>query len=223
MPERQSILIIEDTIELVELLTRKFEDSYNVSHALDGEEGLAMAMRDMPDMVLLDLTLPGMNGFEVLKALKSSDATRAIPVLILTGVSDTGSVVAGFKMGADDYVVKPFNFAELSARISSHLTIRKLQKQLIDMEKLKALREVAVSFNHEINNPLTSISVFAHVLKGKVPQGCEECNKSADGIIEEVERIAEIVRRLSAATKYASVDYQPGVKMADFAGLNEEG
>jgi len=222
MDEKQSILIIEDNKELVDLLVRRFGGSYSITFAMDGEEGLKAFRATRPDMVLLDLSLPKVSGFDVLKEIKSSEAGQDVPVLILTALSDTSNVVTGFSMGADDYVVKPFNFMELSARIKAHLTIRTLQRQLIDMERLNMLREVAVSFNHEINNPLSAISVFAHFLKGRLDTACVECKNSVEGIISEVDRISGIVKKLSEATHAASVDYMPGIKMIDFTKLTDD-
>ena len=222
MTEKPSVLIIEDTKELVDLLYRRFEKDYTLHHAYNGEDGLVAARSVRPDIVLLDITMPKMSGFEVLSELRSSEATRDIPVLVLTALSDTENVVKGFNLGAADYVVKPFNFVELSARIKAHITIKALQKRLIDLERLNTLREVAVSFDHEINNPLTSITIFAHFLKDKLADGDEDSRKSVAGIAAEVERIADIVKKLSAATKAATIDYQPGVKMIDFGHLTKE-
>jgi DNA-binding response OmpR family regulator len=215
MSSKQTILIIEDTKDLVELLVRRFEDMYDISYALLGRDGLIKAKAFVPDMVLLDVNLPDMSGFEVLEKLKAAPETADIPVLVMTAMSDTESIVQGFDRGAEDYLLKPFNFVELSARVRAHLTIRSLQKSLVDMERLKTLQQLAISFNHEINNPLTAISLFAHVLKSRVPGECEECHESIDGIISEVGRISEKVKKMSAASKAATVDYSPGVKMID--------
>jgi len=219
MSKKQTILIIEDTQDLVELLVRRFEEKYDISYALMGADGLIKAKALRPDMVLLDVNLPDMSGFEVLEKLKGAQETSDIPVLLMTAVSDTESIVKGFENGAEDYLVKPFNFVELSARVNSHLTIRKLQKSLLDMERLKTLQQLSVSFNHEINNPLTAISLFAHVLKNRVPDECEECQESINGIIAEVERISEKVKKMSEATRAVTVEYGPGVQMIDIENL----
>lgn len=219
MPDKHTLLIIEDTWDLVELLAKKFESVYTVHAALSGGEGLAKAGELLPDLILLDVNLPDMTGFEVLRGIKSSEDTSDIPVLIMTAMSDTESVVTGFKTGADDYLVKPFSFTELSARISAHLTIRELRKRLIEMERLNTLKELTVSFNHEINNPLMSITAFAHFIKGRTGEGCSGCGECARGIIDEVNRISDKVRQLSEATRAATVDYQPGIKMIDMDSL----
>jgi len=223
MREKERILIIEDTKDLVDLLVRKFGKRYDVHAALDAEQGISAAKQFVPDLILLDVNLPDKSGFDVLGELKASPDTDDIPVLITTAISETESVVKGFELGADDYLVKPFNFTELSARINAHLTIRRLRRQVVEMEKLNTLHELTVSFNHEINNPLMSITAFAHVLKrnaGTVKGDiCPECMECIEGIIGEVSRISEKVRQLSEATRTATVDYQPGIKMIDLENL----
>lgn len=221
MEDKHSILIIEDSRDLVDLLYRKFSETYRLSFALDGEEGLAMAASLKPELVLLDVNLPKKGGFNVLKEIRANPELSGVTVLMITGQSDTESVVKGFTLGAADYIVKSFNFIELSARIQSQLTIKRLQRQLVDVERLNTLREVAVSFNHEINNPLMSISTFAFYLEKKLDAADPDVDRSVRGIISEVGRIADIVGKLSVATHAASVDYQPGLKMIDFGHLTE--
>lgn len=224
MHDKQTILIIEDTKDLVDLLVRRFELDYNTVYALGGREGIEKAGEKRPDIILLDVNLPDMSGFDVLNELKSTEETAEIPVLVMTALSDMENVLAGFKMGAEDYLVKPFNFTELSARVNAHLTIRKLQKKLIGIERLNALREVAVSFSHEINNPLMAISAYAHAMKLQKERGCgrpDECMEMVDGIIAEVNRVAEKVKHLSEATRIETVEYQPGIKMIDMEKLSD--
>lgn len=222
MHEKQTILIIEDTRELVDLLVRRFEQDYNTIFAMDGRGGIEKACGCRPDIILLDVNLPDMSGFDVLNELKSREETTEIPVLVMTALSDADNVLTGFKMGAEDYLVKPFNFTELSARVNAHLTIRKLQKKLLCVERLNTLKEIAVSFSHEINNPLMSISTFSHALKARLCNGDlnkDECIEMLDGITSEVGLIAARVKRLAEATRTASVDYQPGIKMIDMDNL----
>jgi response regulator RpfG family c-di-GMP phosphodiesterase len=220
--EKPSILIIEDSIDLVELLKRRFESEHNLYYTQDGSEGIRLSKELKPDIVLLDVNLPSVNGFEVLKEIRAADSAREIVVLMITGLSDPDNIVKALSMGADDYIIKPFNLMELSARIKSHLTIKHLQKQVVGVERLNILREVAVSFNHEINNPLMSISTFASFLKRDTKGLSEEARMSVDGILDEVGRIAGIVKKLSAATRAASIEYGPGINMIDFEHLTDD-
>ncbi len=186
--EKPTILIIEDSIDLVELLKRRFESEHNLYYTQDGSEGIRLSKELKPDIILLDVNLPRVNGFDVLKEIRVADSARKIVVLMITGLSDPDNIVKALSLGADDYIIKPFNLMELSARIKSHLTIKHLQRQIVGVERLNILREVAVSFNHEINNPLMSISTFASFLKRELEGSSDEAKESVEGILEEVEQ-----------------------------------
>lgn len=117
-----NILIIDDEKDLIELVRYNLEkEGYHVQGACDGESGLAAAFQDMPDIVLIDLMLPGMDGLEVCRRLRSESRTEEIPILMLTAKSAEADRIVGLEMGADDYVTKPFSPRELAARIKAIL------------------------------------------------------------------------------------------------------
>ena len=119
---KTTLLVIEDDPDIVELLRYNLErEGFRVLVATDGERGLAEATRLQPDLVLLDLMLPGLDGLEVCRRLRGRDETRAIPVLVLTAKSEETDVVIGLEMGADDYLTKPFSPRELVARVRALL------------------------------------------------------------------------------------------------------
>lgn len=128
----QDTLLIVDDIPanvsvLLEFLT---EAGFKVLVAKDGKAALKKTEQALPDVVLLDIMMPGMGGFEVCKILKSEDRTRDIPIIFMTALADTVDKVKGFSLGAVDYITKPFQQEEVLARVTSHLNVRKLQKQL---------------------------------------------------------------------------------------------
>ena len=124
---QQRILIVDDAQENIDILTGILT-FYKKSIALNGEKALKIARQDnSPDLILLDIVMPGMDGFDVCKQLKSDVQTRDIPVIFLTGQTDSESVVQGLAMGAVDYVSKPFNASELLARVSTHLALKRSQ------------------------------------------------------------------------------------------------
>jgi two-component system, OmpR family, phosphate regulon response regulator PhoB len=118
----KTILIIEDESVLAELVAFNLEkEGYIPLAALDGTTGLEYAMHKLPDLILLDLMLPGLSGLEVCKLLKSNDKTSKIPVIMLTAKGEEIDRVVGFEVGADDYIVKPFSTRELLLRIKAVL------------------------------------------------------------------------------------------------------
>ncbi|QLC49193.1 response regulator [Methanolobus zinderi] len=119
---REKLLIVDEELDALTALRVALEsEGYNVVVALDGFEGLEKAKTENPDAILLDIMMPGMDGFEVCKRLKSDPSTRHIPVIMLTAKGETDDKVEGLELGADDYVTKPFNLKELKARIRTVL------------------------------------------------------------------------------------------------------
>jgi two-component system alkaline phosphatase synthesis response regulator PhoP len=115
---REKILIVDEEIDASTALKLALEtEGYNVIEALDGYEGIMKAKSENPDIILLDIMMPGMDGFEVCQLLKADPASRHIPIIMLTAKGEVNDKVEGLEMGADDYVTKPFNLKELKARI----------------------------------------------------------------------------------------------------------
>lgn len=116
------ILIVEDEANIVSLISIRLERlGHSISSADNGITALDLAREINPDLILLDVMLPLLNGFQVLQQLKADPATAAIPVLMLTARGYESDIVAGLEGGADDYLIKPFSFPELIARVSTTL------------------------------------------------------------------------------------------------------
>jgi adenylate cyclase len=140
-PRSPCILVVDDDDGTRLMLRRILEkESYKVEEAPDGEEGLAVCGRVNPDLILLDGMMPRLTGFEVVQRLRAEEATRAIPVLMLTALPDMNDKVRGLDLGADDFLRKPINRVELLARVRSLLRIRFLHNEL--EEKNDLLRHV---------------------------------------------------------------------------------
>jgi len=137
-----NILIVDDTPENLSVLRKMLtEHGYRVRPALSGEIALKAVEADIPDLVLLDIMMPGMDGFEVCEKLKSDDRTRDIPVLFISALIETEDKVRGFKAGGVDYIIKPFHAAEVLARVETHLMLRNLQKK-IQEQNLQLIGEI---------------------------------------------------------------------------------
>jgi two-component system alkaline phosphatase synthesis response regulator PhoP len=115
---REKILIVDEEIDASTALKVALEaEGYNVIEALDGYEGIRKAKSENPDVILLDIMMPGMDGFEVCQLLKADPVSMHIPIIMLTAKGEVDDKVEGLELGADDYVTKPFNLKELKARI----------------------------------------------------------------------------------------------------------
>jgi len=129
--EQSTILVVDDTPDTLDvLITLLKQVGFRPLVAQSGEEALERIGHVRPDLILLDVLMPGMDGFEVCRRLKERDNTKDIPVIFMTALSDTIDKVKGFELGAVDYITKPFQHEEVLARIHTHLTLHNLQKQL---------------------------------------------------------------------------------------------
>jgi sigma-B regulation protein RsbU (phosphoserine phosphatase) len=134
------ILIVDDTPTNIGVISGALKDSYRTKIATNGEKALALAnAEEKPDLILLDIMMPGMDGYEVCTRLKSDPATREIPVIFLTGQTGADDETRGFEVGAIDYVHKPFSPAVVKARVRSHIMLREARAQLA--MQLQALNE----------------------------------------------------------------------------------
>jgi two-component system alkaline phosphatase synthesis response regulator PhoP len=121
-----SILVIEDTKEIAALIKFRLKSSgYDVVAAENGKLGLEIVQKTKPDLVILDVMMPVMNGLETLMALKSDYSTRSIPVILLTAQSTEQEIIRGLELGADDYITKPFSPQELVTRVKTVLARHK--------------------------------------------------------------------------------------------------
>lgn len=130
-PEQADILVVDDSTNGLKLLDDLLSgQGYRVRPAANGEMALRSVAESVPDLILLDVKMPGMDGYEVCGRLKADEKTRQVPVLFISGIEKTTSKIKGFKIGGVDYITKPFQPEEVLARVKIHLELRRLQMEL---------------------------------------------------------------------------------------------
>ena len=176
-----TILIIDDTPTNLGVMVGHLEtQGYRVLIAQDGEEGLQRAELTRPDVILLDVMMPGPGGFEVCRRLKSRSSTRDVPVIFMTSLTETRDKLTGFAAGAVDYVTKPLQAEEVIARIETHLKLHAAQTQLEEQNTLLAM--------------------YREDLEGQVAErtaALNESNRRLQAEVAERERAEQQVRRLN--------------------------
>ncbi len=196
MKERQKVLVADDNISIVDIIEKILrKNGYQIIRAYDGEEALNMVFSDPPDLIILDVIMPKINGLEVLRRLKSSEETRLIPVVMLTSKDYVEDRVAGYETGADDYIAKPFLAKELTVRINGLLEKKTYLNKKVELEKREALESIVDGVAHEIRNPVLAIGGFARRLRDKLSPG-DDLKIYADHIIHEVERLENMVEKI---------------------------
>lgn len=215
------VLVVDDDPSIVRFLEIYLaSQGFRVFSSLTGEAGLDAAERLLPDLILLDYMMPGLDGLEVLQRLKESAATARIPVVILTARSEVGERVKGLNLGVDDYVTKPFDILELKARLLSVVARRRVQVENTEAEKLKTLREVVASVSHEVNNPLAAILMCAEALERR-SGGSEYVVAKSRTIQENALRIRDILKRLERVKVLASKPYLAQDRILDLGTEDE--
>jgi len=158
------ILIVEDEKDIVDLIAYHLEQSgFAVISALDGPSGLEQAKKERPGLIILDLMLPGMDGKDVCRALKSSPLTQSIPILMLTAKTEEMDRVVGFELGADDYVTKPFSPRELVLRVKAILRRKEVSRE---GEKIIQIGDLLIDIDrHHVSIKKSSIPLTSTEFK----------------------------------------------------------
>lgn len=137
--EKAIILIVDDEISNIEIMNATLEDEYEICFSTSGEQALATARSILPDLILLDIIMPGMDGFETCRELKRDPLLADVPVIFTTGLHDTEDEARGLALGAIDYVTKPIQPATLRIRVNNHIELKRLRDQLAEIAITDAL------------------------------------------------------------------------------------
>lgn len=155
---KKSILVVEDEIDILEVLAYNIEAAgYRCYKSLDGEGGMALAREKNPDLILLDLMLPGISGSEICGQLRQDPLTKDIPIIMVTAKGEESDAVIGLGIGADDYVTKPFRPKELMARISAVLRRTGTRQRSVENDRVEVNGVLIDSLRHEVHvgsNPI---------------------------------------------------------------------
>jgi DNA-binding response OmpR family regulator len=157
-----SVLVVDDNPKHVDLLVNTLKDDCLLGIAPSGRRALEYVAKYHPDLILLDIMMPEMDGIEVCSRLKTDPETKDIPIVFLSAMSETDTKTRGFEMGAVDYITKPFRPSDVKARVRAHLKLKetweKLQTQNIDLkQKIEAMGTLVYGIAHHFNNLLIGI------------------------------------------------------------------
>ena len=213
---KSTVFVVDDSpvsTKVISRMLKKNSDYYSVK-IWDGPECIKKAKEVKPDLILLDIQMPGMNGIEVCKVLRKDEQTYDIPVIFVTASTDNETLKEAFESGGTDYVRKPVNKIELLARIKSVLIQKKLEKRLMEKEKLNGVLEMAGGICHDLNQPMQVVSGYSELLL--MDMGKENSAYPYIKMIkEQTDEMGSITRKLMRITKYETKDYIEGSRIID--------
>jgi len=214
-----TILIVDDQPDNVFILQDRLENAgFKIFTAYDGPSGIKKATEVLPDLILLDVMMPGMSGFEACKILTTTDSTKDVPIILVTALTGPDDISEGLEAGAYDYIKKPFNKTELIARINSALKYRESSKLVIELEKIKTFAATVLTANHEIKQPLTLINLSTSAIRRELKKedlSAEPIEKRIKFIENAAEEIIQILDKLSSIKKPVFTEYLNNLDMID--------
>lgn len=231
MPDKQSILIVDDVKENIDVLVELLK-GYDLVTALDGETALDIVQEEEIDLILLDIMMPNMDGFEVCSRLKENTQTSHIPIIFLSAKDKQQNIQLGFKVGAVDYITKPFHPDELLSRVNTHLKLRAYEKDLekqvkeeIEKNKTKqeliyqqskqaALGELLMHIAHQWKQPLASLGSINLLQQTKLDQ---DIPTSKEEHLQKLHKEEELILFMSNTVDTFRNFYTPSNKVEKFS------
>ncbi|MDM8545664.1 hybrid sensor histidine kinase/response regulator [Candidatus Venteria ishoeyi] len=196
MPQ-ETILLVDDQPENIAVLHDFLAQlDYKLVIAEDGETALSIVKQKAPDLILLDVMMPGTNGFEVCRQIKDNKQLREIPVIFITALVEVHDKVQGFEVGGVDYITKPFQREEVLARVRAHLTITRQRQEL--QQKNQELDAFAHTVAHDLKNTLSAIGSHAELIKYTIQNegNLEQLPELADFIFNSAYKASDIIEAL---------------------------
>jgi len=200
---RKKLFLVEDnkTVNkvLCDVLSRL---GYEVISSFDGNEALEKLNHHHPDCIVTDYEMPNMDGLQFVQLLRARQDLNAVPIIMLTAKDDPANILMGIKAGADDYLSKKVAVDILAVKVEALLRLKDLRDKAIDLERLNTLKEMIVTYNHQINNPLTILFGYSDFLsRVATPEQAPIIQKMND----QLKRLRDIVQQLSELQRATSV------------------
>lgn len=214
MKKKKKVLVVDDNKDTVRIIQEALEGAgFSVTAAFDGKEALELVRKELPDLMILDLMMPKMSGYEVCGEIRKDPKTKELIVLMLTARSDVDAKIQGIEGGANDYLVKPVEPREVVSRVRRFLATEGAYQEKVLLERLEAIGQISLTVRHEINNPLAVICGQAQLLlqKKELP---EEIRNKTKIIYDMGIRISEIIKQLDQVQDKTR-EYVRGEKMID--------
>lgn len=214
---KANLLVVDDTPENLRVLVQLLqEQDYRVRPVPNGAHALNSARKEPPDLILLDIMMPEMNGFEVCHRLKADDRTRDIPIIFISALDEGLDKATAFSVGGVDYVTKPFQAEELLARVHTHLTLHQMHQTL--QQQNAELDAFAHTVAHDLQNPLSIVMGYAQFLyQNDANYTPDELAMASEGCYKSAQDASSIIQNLLLLASVRKEDVEP--QPLDMAGI----
>ncbi len=192
IPEKESVLVIDDNSDIRQFIREQLEDTYSILEAKDGVDGLNLALEVIPNLIITDVRMPGLDGFQLSRKLKEETLTSHIPVIILTAKADQKDKLTGLETGADDYLIKPFSPQELILRVRNLISVRKKLRERFsktanfipsNVTESSLDQRFLTKVLEEIKNNISDESFTAEILAKNVAISVSQLNRKLNALI----------------------------------------
>lgn len=224
---RETVLVVDDVPDNIEIIAGMLRDDYQVKAAISGEKALQIVSgKSPPDLILLDVMMPELDGFEVCRRLKADPASEHIPVIFLTAVSDAEEVAGGLQLGAVDYVIKPANPGVLLARVATHLRLKRARDDLSEridalLDNARLREDIERVTRHDLKNPLAAVMQSTeNLLDGSYLRA--EQRDAVEVIRDATRSVLDMINRSLDLYKIESGTYQLKAEPLDLASLTQQ-
>jgi signal transduction histidine kinase len=208
-PDAQKVLVVDDNQDLRTFIAGNLAADYRVEMAQDGVEGLELARRWVPDLIVSDIMMPRMDGYEFTRQIRQDPSLSQVPVILATAKSGGEAVAEGLEVGANDYLAKPFEIRELKARVAAQLRTRRLERNLGEREsRLAAIGQMTSAIVHDLKNPLSTIIGFAQIARQDIltGKGTEMVTQDLEPVISEANRLSRMIAEVLDFARGSSSD-----------------
>lgn len=228
-----TVLLVDDEKMNLRILRAVLRTGgYRFFEAETAEDALRILERENVDLILLDLMMPGMDGFQALEVIKQNPSTAFIPVIVASALKDSTDIQKGLELGANDYFTKPLSDDDRRFRlplkvrnlikmkrmqdelINLNQELKNVQDKLIEKEKESVVVEMAGAASHELNQPLTAILGNLQLMMAKLPEG-DPLAKRLNKVLSQVDRMVEMVKKIGQITRYRTKKYAENVRIID--------
>jgi DNA-binding response OmpR family regulator len=204
-----NLMLMEDTLS---------KNGYEILTAKNGKEAIDVTNSKRPDLILLDIMMPGMDGFTACKKIHFNENNKNIPIIMVTARGEVKDLMRGLECGAIDYIKKPFNNLELSARVKSALKLKQTTDELIKEKQKTALMEMAAAVAHNLNQPLSGMILNIQYIQKMLQEEKtlpEDLNDKLDVLVSLIDNMSEMIKKIGQITRYYTTPYVKDIKIVD--------